>query len=62
MHGRFQRFSFQAMKEGHTMEKKAFAKLVSSVQDMGRHIRGGKVAGARITRAREPEVTSGQSQ
>ena len=34
MRGRFQRFRLQAMKEGHTMEKKAFAELVSSAQDM----------------------------
>ena len=27
------------------MNKKAFTELVSSVQDMGRHMRGGKVAG-----------------
>ena len=26
------------------MDKKAFAELVSSVQDMGRHMRGGKAA------------------
>ena len=38
------------------MDKKAFAELVSSVQDMGRHMRGGKVTGARITRVREPNV------
>ena len=38
------------------MDKKAFAELVSSVRDMGRHMRGGKVAGARVTRIREPNV------
>ncbi len=38
------------------MDKKAFAELVSSVQDMGRHRRGGKVAGARVTKVREPNV------
>src|SRR3989344_9177156 len=38
------------------MDKKAFAELVSSVQDMGRHMRGGKVAGARVTKVREPNV------
>jgi hypothetical protein len=31
------------------MNKKAFTELVSSVQDMGRHMRGGKVAGMRVT-------------
>lgn len=38
------------------MDKKAFAELVSSVRDMGRHMRGEKVAGARVTRVREPNV------
>ena len=38
------------------MDKKAFAELVSSVQDMGRHMRGAKVAGARVTKVREPNV------
>ncbi|MEX2164632.1 MAG: helix-turn-helix domain-containing protein [Sulfuricaulis sp.] len=38
------------------MDKKAFAELVSSVQDMGRHMRGEKVARARITKVREPNV------
>jgi putative transcriptional regulator len=38
------------------MDKKAFAELVSSVQDMGRHMRGEKVAGARVIRVREPNV------
>ena len=38
------------------MNKKAFAELVSSVQDMGRHMRGAKVAGARVTKVREPNV------
>ena len=38
------------------MDKKAFAELVSSVQDMGRHRRGEKVTGARVTRVREPNV------
>lgn len=37
------------------MDKKAFAELVSSVQDMGRHMRGEKVAGARVTKVREPK-------
>ena len=38
------------------MNKKAFAELVSSVQDMGRHMRGEKVVGARVTRVREPNA------
>ncbi len=38
------------------MDKKAFAELVSSVQDMGRHMRGEKVTGARITKVREPNM------
>src|SRR3989344_2777516 len=38
------------------MDKKAFAELVSSVQDMGRHMRGGKVAGTRVAKVREPNV------
>jgi putative transcriptional regulator len=38
------------------MNKKAFAEMVSSVQDMGRHMRGEKVAGARVTKVREPNV------
>ena len=38
------------------MDKKAFAELVSSVRDMGRHMRGAKVAGARVTKVREPNV------
>ena len=38
------------------MDKKAFAELVSGVRDMGRHMRGEKVAGARVTRVREPNV------
>ena len=38
------------------MDKKAFAELVSSVQDMGRHMRGEKVAGTRVTKVREPNV------
>ena len=38
------------------MDKKAFAELVSSVRDMGRHMRGEKVAGARVTKVREPNV------
>lgn len=38
------------------MDKKAFAELVSSVQDMGRHMRGVKVAGTRVTKVREPNV------
>ena len=40
----------------YPMNKKAFAELVSSVQDMGRHMRGEKVAGARVTKVREPNV------
>ena len=35
------------------MNKKAFAELVSSVQDMGRHMRGRKVAGVRVTKVRD---------
>ncbi len=38
------------------MDKKAFEELVSSVRDMGRHMRGQKVAGGRVTRVREPNV------
>ena len=38
------------------MDKKAFAELASSVRDMGRHMRGAKVAGARVIRVREPNV------
>ena len=38
------------------MDKKAFAELVSSVQDMGRHMRDEKVAGARVIKVREPNV------
>ena len=38
------------------MNKKTFAELVSSVQDMGRHMRGEKVAGARGTHGREPNA------
>lgn len=38
------------------MDKKAFEELVSSVRDMGRHMRGEKVAGTRVTRVREPNV------
>ena len=30
--------------------------MVSSVQDMRRHMRGGKVMGARVTKVREPNV------
>lgn len=40
------------------MDKKAFAELVSSVQDMGRHMRGEKVKGARVTKVREPNVST----
>jgi len=40
------------------MDKKAFAELVSSVQDMGRHMRGEKVKGARATKVREPNVST----
>jgi hypothetical protein len=32
------------------MDKKAFAELVSSVRDMGCHLRGEKVARVRVTR------------
>lgn len=38
------------------MDKKAFEELVSSVRDMGRHMRGEKVTGARVTRVRDPNV------
>ena len=38
------------------MNKKAFAELVSSVQDMGRHMRGEEVAGTRITKVRESNL------
>ncbi len=38
------------------MDKKTFAELVSSVQDMGRHMRDEKVSGVRTTRFREPNV------
>ena len=38
------------------MDKKAFAELVSSVRDMGRHMRGEKMAGARATKVREPNA------
>lgn len=38
------------------MDKKAFAELISSVRDMGRHRRGEKVIGARVTKVREPNV------
>lgn len=38
------------------MDKKAFAELVSSVQDMGRHMRGEKVTGVRVTKVRDPNV------
>ncbi len=38
------------------MDKKAFAELAASVRDMGRHMRGGKVAGVRVTKVREPNV------
>jgi putative transcriptional regulator len=40
------------------MDKKAFAELVSSVRDMGRHMRGKKVAGVRVTKIREPDVSA----
>ena len=40
------------------MDKKAFAELVSSVQDMGRHMRGENVKGARVTKVREPNVST----
>jgi len=40
------------------MDKKAFAELVSSVQDMGRYMRGGKVAGMRVTTA--PDYAASQ--
>lgn len=38
------------------MDKKAFAELVSSVQDMGRHMRGENVKGTRLIKVREPNV------
>lgn len=40
------------------MDKKAFAELVSSVQDMGRHMRGENVKGARVIKVREPNVST----
>lgn len=40
------------------MDKKAFAELVSSVRDIGRHSRGEKVAGARVTTA--PDYAASQ--
>lgn len=40
------------------MDKRVFAELVSSVRDMGRHMRGEKVKGARVTRIREPNVSA----
>jgi putative transcriptional regulator len=40
------------------MDKKTFAELASSVRDMGRHMRGEKVAGARATKVREPNVST----
>ncbi len=40
------------------MDKKAFVELVSSVQNMGRHRRGEKVAGARVTMA--PDYAASQ--
>ncbi len=40
------------------MIKKAFVELVSSVQDMGRHRRGEKVAGVRVTTA--PDYAAAQ--
>lgn len=43
------------------MDKKAFAELVSSVRDMGRHMRGGKVVGVRATKVREPNACAGFS-
>ena len=38
------------------MDKKAFEELAASVRDMSRHMRGAKVAGARVTKVREPDV------
>lgn len=43
------------------MDKQAFAELVSSVQDMGRHMRGEKIAGARMTKIREPNACARSS-
>ncbi len=40
------------------MDKKAFEELMSSVRDMGRHMRGEKVAGVRVTKVREPNVSA----
>lgn len=37
------------------MDMKAFAAPASSARDMGRHMRGGKVVGARATKVREPK-------
>lgn len=38
------------------MDKKAFDELITSIRDMGRNMRGAKVAGARTTKVREPDV------
>lgn len=38
------------------MDKQASTELASSVRDVDRHMRGGKVVGARVTKAREPNV------
>jgi putative transcriptional regulator len=40
------------------MDKKAFAELVSGVRDMGKHMHGKKVAGIRVTKIREPDVSA----
>ncbi len=40
------------------MNEKAFEELMSSVRDMGRHMRGEKMAGVRVTKVREPNVRS----
>jgi putative transcriptional regulator len=38
------------------MDEKAFDELIASIRDMGRHRRGQKVAGTRVTKVREPNV------
>jgi len=38
------------------MNKQEFAKLVGSVRDMGKHLRGKRVPGARVTKVPDPDV------
>ena len=38
------------------MNKQEFAKLVNSVRDMGKHLSGDRVSGARITKVLDPDV------